>query len=165
MNDESPWLGRGFTRLKDGHVMCCICFEYRRSDELFVDIEGDTWDFCKGKCAESAWKSEFRTLFHGTHPAGLERIQAHGLTAPPGVSPAGWLMLTDSYEQASAYANGGPVIEYHVPEALTDYRHPKGVLWPGREHDVYGQKATAYGVKGALPGKYIARVHPPKSNG
>lgn len=30
------------------HMMCCICFEYTKVDELWVDDEGQTWDMCKG---------------------------------------------------------------------------------------------------------------------
>lgn len=50
---HSPFLGLGFTRLKDGRVMCQICFEYKQRADLFVDSEG-TWDVCKGECAVSA---------------------------------------------------------------------------------------------------------------
>ena len=103
---------------------------------------------------------QFRTLYHGTNPSGLEHIQEHGLSAPEGVMPSRWPMLTDSKEQASQYAHGGPVVEYHIPEAQTDYRHPQGLLWPGVDHDVYGHAAKAYGVKGTIPSTYIAKVHP-----
>jgi hypothetical protein len=51
---ESPFLGLGFTRLKDGRVMCAICFEYRTKDQLAEDGDGGWWDVCKGRCAREA---------------------------------------------------------------------------------------------------------------
>lgn len=45
-----PWVS--LSRLPDGRVMCCICFEYRTVDELFTDAAGVTWDVCaEGTCA------------------------------------------------------------------------------------------------------------------
>lgn len=42
------------TRLKDGRVMCCICFAYRTPQELFVK-DGERWDLCgDGDCAREA---------------------------------------------------------------------------------------------------------------
>lgn len=54
VTDDSPWLGHGLSRLKDGRVMCCICFEYRTKDDLAKDADGQTWDACKGRCAADA---------------------------------------------------------------------------------------------------------------
>jgi hypothetical protein len=57
MSNDSPYLGLGLTRLKDGRVMCCICFEYREKKDLAVEtVNGVTsrWDVCKGACAVQA---------------------------------------------------------------------------------------------------------------
>jgi hypothetical protein len=37
------------TRLTDGRVMCCVCFEYFTRDRLepVVDEPGKTWDVCR----------------------------------------------------------------------------------------------------------------------
>jgi len=35
------------TRLTDGRVMCCECFEYTPRDQLWTDDDGETWDLCK----------------------------------------------------------------------------------------------------------------------
>jgi hypothetical protein len=37
-----------------GWQRCCICFEARQVEELFVDADGQTWDLCPGVCAEEA---------------------------------------------------------------------------------------------------------------
>ncbi len=38
-----------------GWVMCCICFEYRQPEGLYVDITGQMWDVCRtGTCAEQS---------------------------------------------------------------------------------------------------------------
>lgn len=35
------------TRLTDGRVMCCLCFEYTKPAELWTDSDGQTWDVCR----------------------------------------------------------------------------------------------------------------------
>jgi hypothetical protein len=35
------------TRLTDGRVMCCICFEYTPRGDLWRDDKGGTWDMCR----------------------------------------------------------------------------------------------------------------------
>jgi hypothetical protein len=35
------------TRLTDGRVMCCICFEYTARDALWTDPAGQVWDMCR----------------------------------------------------------------------------------------------------------------------
>lgn len=101
-------------------------------------------------------------LFHGTSAAKVDAIRTQGLNPPPGVSPAGWFMLTTSFEQAARYATAedAVVLEYRIPAALTSYRAEGGLLWPGQPHDVYGFAATAYAVKGSIPGQYLVAVHP-----
>lgn len=102
--------------------------------------------------------SQFTTLYHGTRPEYVDAIKNEGLKPPEGVQSAGWPMLTTSHDQAARYGMGA-VVEYSVPRHVMDYRHPEGALWPGQAHNVYGHDATAYGVKGSLPGKYITKVH------
>jgi hypothetical protein len=102
---------------------------------------------------------QFTTLYHGTRLKHVDSIREHGLTPPEGVNPAGWPMLTDNKAQAERYA-GDAVLEFHVPTDRMDYRAKDGVLWPGREHNAYGHPATAYGVKGRVPGDMLAAVHP-----
>lgn len=101
---------------------------------------------------------QFTTLYHGTSPDKVDAIRSEGLKPPEGVQPAAWFMLTTSKDQATRYGSGA-VVQYDVPDHVMDYRHPEGALWPGQAHNVYGHEATAYGVKGALPGKYIKDVH------
>jgi hypothetical protein len=101
---------------------------------------------------------QFTTLYHGTSPDNVDSIRSEGLKPPESVQPAMWPMLTTSRDQAARYGRGA-VVEYSVPSHVMDYRHPEGALWPGQSHDVYGHDATAYGIKGALPGKYIKKVH------
>ena len=58
---ESPYLGFGLTRKRDGQVMCCICFKYRLPQELATEIEDGViviWDVCKGLCAQAAGINE-----------------------------------------------------------------------------------------------------------
>lgn len=40
------------SRLTDGRVACCVCFEFRHRDELepVVDEPGKVWDVCR-ECA------------------------------------------------------------------------------------------------------------------
>jgi hypothetical protein len=39
----------------EGWMRCCICFEARSIEELYVDENGDTWDLCgDGDCARQA---------------------------------------------------------------------------------------------------------------
>lgn len=40
------------SRLTDGRIMCCICFEYRTREELdpVADEPGKVWDVCRA-CA------------------------------------------------------------------------------------------------------------------
>lgn len=107
-------------------------------------------------------------LYHGTRRSKLEGIREKGLTPPPGVSPAGWFMLTTSPQQALRYAAGLPddpsvVLRFDVPEdkipkpdALTS---PTDVVWPGSAHNVYDFPATAYAVRGErLDPEYIGDV-------
>lgn len=101
---------------------------------------------------------QFTTLYHGTSPEKADWTQEHGLTPPESVMSAGWPMLTSSRPQAARYGKGR-VLEYRFPPEAMDYRNTEGVLWPGQEHDVYGHKATAYGVKGSVPSKYLHAVH------
>jgi hypothetical protein len=57
---EHPWVDNGkfvdLTRLKDGRIMCSICFEYRHTEDLepVADEPGRFWDVCKGDCAHQA---------------------------------------------------------------------------------------------------------------
>jgi hypothetical protein len=106
--------------------------------------------------------AQFTTLYHGTQRQHVDSIRERGLTPPQGVNPAGWPMLTTSHEQAARYASreNPVVLEFHVPTERTDYRAEDGVLWPGQEHHVYGHQATAYGIKGRVPGDMLAAVHP-----
>lgn len=40
---------------KDGHTLCCICFNCTPNNDLYIDAEGAKWDFCRaGTCAEEA---------------------------------------------------------------------------------------------------------------
>lgn len=39
------------TRLTDGRVMCCACFEYTSRDQLWRDANEQTWDICRS-CGE-----------------------------------------------------------------------------------------------------------------
>lgn len=101
---------------------------------------------------------QFTTLYHGTSSEAVGKIRKHGLKPPEGVQPARWYMLTTSREQAARYGRG-KTLEYRIPHEAMDYRHDKGVLWPGAEHNVYGHQATAYGVKGAVPPEYLHAEH------
>lgn len=38
--------GLGFSRLTDGCVMCCLCFEYFQPGDLWRDEAGVAWDVC-----------------------------------------------------------------------------------------------------------------------
>lgn len=43
------------SRLTSGHVACCMCFEYmhpKEPDSLYVDADGQMWDYCLA-CAAS----------------------------------------------------------------------------------------------------------------
>lgn len=37
-----------------GWQRCCICFEARRVEDLYVDPSGVVWDLCPGDCARQA---------------------------------------------------------------------------------------------------------------
>lgn len=105
---------------------------------------------------------QFRTLYHGTHAKHVDKIRAEGLKTPNDTyDSASWLMLTDSKAQAHTYANGGPVLEYHVPEHEVWRRgnQGRGSLWPGKAHSVYDQEATAYALKKPLSSDYLHTVH------
>jgi hypothetical protein len=39
------------TRLTDGRVMCCLCFDYTAPDALWTDAAGQKWDMCQ-PCGE-----------------------------------------------------------------------------------------------------------------
>lgn len=43
-----PWGGErvDMTRLTDGRIMCCICFEYFPGEYLYRD-EAGVWDMCR----------------------------------------------------------------------------------------------------------------------
>ena len=108
------------------------------------------------------------TLYHGTLASRIPAIKAEGLKPPPGVSPAGWFMLTTSFEQAARYTPDRPddpsvVLEYRLPEnmiyAFSNPNRGNAVLWPGQPHNVYGFDATAYAVKDVLPSRYLHEVH------
>jgi hypothetical protein len=47
MNAWTQWCREGLT-------LCCICFDCKPEDELFVDGDGITWNVCKGMCAIQA---------------------------------------------------------------------------------------------------------------
>jgi hypothetical protein len=32
------------------HILCCVCFEFTRVQDLYVDDAGEKWDVCHG-CA------------------------------------------------------------------------------------------------------------------
>ena len=58
-DDTWPYDGLSLTRLKDGRVMCCICFEYKTKDQLATDsVDGKLTDTCKGDCAKQAGVKE-----------------------------------------------------------------------------------------------------------
>jgi len=46
------------TRLTDGSVMCCICFEYTPPDQLWRDTRGQAWDVCQ-PCGDREDTPEF----------------------------------------------------------------------------------------------------------
>lgn len=108
------------------------------------------------------------TLYHGTLARHVDAIRREGLKPPPGVNPAGWFMLTTSFDQAARYTNTRPepsvVLEYRVPEDLIyAFENPNrgdAVLWGGEPHDVYGHAATAYAIKGVLPSRLLVAEHP-----
>lgn len=104
---------------------------------------------------------QFRTLYHGTTPNRVESIRARGLRTPNETyDGATWFQLTDSKAQAHIYANGGPVLEFHVPEhEVWSRQNRQGVLWPGKPHHVYDHEATAYALKKPLPPEYLHAVH------
>lgn len=35
------------SRLTCGCVMCCVCFDYTHPNRLYVDDDGQKWDYCK----------------------------------------------------------------------------------------------------------------------
>lgn len=114
--------------------------------------------------AETSRIEPTQTWYHGVQESGLEgkiaHIREHGLATPPGVSPAGWPMLTDSLDQAKRYAGEhGKVIEYHLPTRLANYREPGALLWPANEHGAYGFDAHAVAPKIPISEKYIAKIH------
>jgi len=95
-------------------------------------------------------------LYHGTSPEGLEHVRQNGLSTPASVMhPASWPMLTDNFDQAARYSRG-KVIEYHFTPDELDYHN--GLLWPGQEHNVYDQQATAYAPQ-HVPADRIVKVH------
>lgn len=99
--------------------------------------------------------------FHGTSARNVVGIRRDGLRPPSHVAPATWYMLTTSREQAATYAGiGGVVLEFHIPEELTHYRKSGAVLWPRAAHNVYGYRADAVGVRGAVPASYLVAEYP-----
>lgn len=103
-------------------------------------------------------------LYHGTLDKHIESVATEGLKASESaMQPAKWFMLTTSYDQAQSYAGeGGMVVEFTMPATALNYRNEDGCVWPGTEHDVYGQKATAYAPKGLVPNSYVTAVYEPK---
>ncbi len=104
--------------------------------------------------------ADHQVWYHGTRPERVDAIKSEGLAAGENAS-AKWYMLTTSKEQAAAYAQpGGSVLEYHIPNELTDFRKNKGsVLWPSVEHNVYDQEARAAAPRGTISSKYLAATH------
>jgi hypothetical protein len=55
---DIEFLDRGayvdISRLKDGRIACCICFEFRTRDQLEPAGDGKVWDVCRGLCARQA---------------------------------------------------------------------------------------------------------------
>lgn len=107
-------------------------------------------------------------LYHGTGADSVPHIQQNGLMHPPGVSPAGWPMLTTDFDQAKAYAtrDNPVVLEYHVPANLTYGRwrtHRTGeepYLWDAEPHTAYDYPAQSYALKRPLPATFLRAVHP-----
>ena len=107
-------------------------------------------------------------LYHGTGADSVPHIQQNGLMHPPGVSPAGWPMLTTDFDQAKAYAtrDNPVVLEYHVPANLTYGRwrtHRSGeepYLWDAEPHTAYDYPAQSYALKRPLPATFLRAVHP-----
>lgn len=106
-------------------------------------------------------------LYHGTTADCLDGIRSTGLTPPSTVNPAGWPMLTTSFDQAARYTSGKPggvVLEYGVPRSrMWESRfdsEDEPLLWPGDIHSAYEYPdAVGYGIKGALPQEYLRKVH------
>jgi hypothetical protein len=50
--DGGEWVS--LSRLTDGRVACCVCFEFRHRHELepLADEPGKVWDVCR-ECAQS----------------------------------------------------------------------------------------------------------------
>ena len=107
-------------------------------------------------------------LYHGTGADSVPHIQQNGLMHPPGVSPAGWPMLTTDFDQAKAYAtrDNPVVLEYHVPANLTYGRwrtHRTGeepYLWDAEPHTAYDYPAQSYALKRPLPATFLHAIHP-----
>jgi len=107
-------------------------------------------------------------LYHGTGADSVPHIQQNGLMHPPGVSPAGWPMLTTDFDQAKAYAtrDNPVVLEYHVPANLTYGRwrtHRSGeepYLWDAEPHTAYDYPAQSYALKRPLPATFLRAIHP-----
>lgn len=106
-------------------------------------------------------------LYHGTGADSVPHIQQNGLMHPPSVSPAGWPMLTTSFDQAKAYAtrDNPVVLEYHVPANLTYSlwrTHRTGeepYLWDAQDHSAYDYPAQSYALKRPLPASFLHAVH------
>lgn len=105
-------------------------------------------------------RKKMLTLYHGTPDKYVDSIKTDGLKTPgSAITPAKWFMLTDSFDQAKRYANGGSVIEYKIPADQVFRSGSKDfLLWPGHDHNVYGHSAKAYALRSALPSSFISRV-------
>jgi hypothetical protein len=104
-----------------------------------------------------------QTWYHGVGQNGLDWIHNNQLSAPSGVMmPAKWFMLTDSFEQAKVYAGqGGTVLEYSIPDDLTNYRNEGALLWPSQPHSAYDfPDAHAVALKQPIPNSYIVGEYP-----
>jgi hypothetical protein len=115
-----------------------------------------------GDVGKGATDNETLVLYHGTTTKNVDSIKESGLRPPERVNSASWPMLTDSLEQAREYVNGRPgavVLEYHVPKSAVYSRgNSSAMLWPGVEHPVYDQTATAYAIKTPLPADLLRQV-------
>lgn len=88
-------------------------------------------------------------VYHGTLEKNLPGIILEGLKPPPGVSPAGWYMVTTDRAWAAFHSQGetAVILEYRIPlEEVRTY------LWPGSlREDGHSQ----YGIRRPLPGEFI----------
>jgi hypothetical protein len=48
LREEVPGIGMvtKLSRLDNGMIMCCICYEFKYPDQLYVDADGQKWDMC-----------------------------------------------------------------------------------------------------------------------